>query len=313
MPSRVATVTAKRFVHLLSGMLVIILLTIVSTAQSGHAAGDLFRGDYETGNFSQWDSVQALPGDATIVTSPTRQGNYAARFQVNPGDNPLNCCAGSERSEVYASTGETAGVESWWAWSTYFPSDFNVRPELELERLHATGTTPARPDRRMPCSRSMPWRAQPNLLLAVYGGDFNNPATRGFTLAPFERNRWFDFVFHVKWEPDATGFVEVWLNGQLVVPKTYLPTIYSGQSVYLKEGFYRPSYSLPTVLYQDGMRRGTSYADVAAGFGGTSSTPAPSPAPALRLPPPPLPLPLRARRRARLPSRSPSPRGLTLR
>ena len=117
--------------------------------------------------------------------------------------------------------------------------------------------------------------AQPSLFLAVYGGDPNNPSSSGFTLAPLVRNTWDDFVFHVKWATDSTGFVEVWLNGQLVVPKTYLPTIYSGQNVYLKQGFYRPSYSLPTVLYEDGMRRGTSYADVAAGFGGTSSTPTP--------------------------------------
>ena len=128
MPSRIAAVNTKRFVHLLSGLLVIILLTIGSTAQSGHAAGDLFRGDYETGNFSQWSAIQALPGDVTIASSPVRQGSYSARFQVNPGDNPLNCCAGSERSEVYASTGEAAGTESWWAWSTYFPSDFTYVP-----------------------------------------------------------------------------------------------------------------------------------------------------------------------------------------
>src|SRR5262245_50565999 len=62
-------------------------------------AAVIWRGDYETGDFSQWGPfhVQAVPGGATIVTSPVRQGSYAARFVVRPGDRPIDS---AERAEV---------------------------------------------------------------------------------------------------------------------------------------------------------------------------------------------------------------------
>ena len=43
-----------------------------------------------------------------------------------------------------------------------------------------------------------------------------------------------------------------------------MATLYPGDGVYVKQGFYRrPSGSVSTV-YQDGMRRGDSYASVSA-------------------------------------------------
>ena len=258
-------------------MFVLAIILGASSAQSGRAAATFDRGDYETGNFSQWNlGVQAVPGDATIVTSPARQGKYAARFQVNPGDNPLNCCAGSERAEALTNTGEAAGAESWWGWSTYFPSDFVATPNTSwniFTQWHNSGSS----GQANIMFKVNAGTSPETLFMSVIGGDPNSYSNRGFTLAPLERNKWYDFVLHVKWEPDSTGFVELWLNGQQVVSKTFMPTIYYGQDVYLKQGFYRAAYSQSTVLYEDGMRRGASYSDVA---GGASSGSAPAPAPA---------------------------------
>ena len=45
--------------------------------------------------------------------------------------------------------------------------------------------------------------------------------------------------------------------------------------MYLKQGYYRSGQSNVAVIYDDGMRQGTSYADVAAEFPGSSGGPAP--------------------------------------
>jgi len=51
------------------------------------------------------------------------------------------------------------------------------------------------------------------------------------------------------------GFVEVWVNGRKAVPKRYTATLYNGQSVYVKQGFYRNPSGRTHVVYHDGLRR----------------------------------------------------------
>jgi hypothetical protein len=245
-----------------------------ASATGNAEAGILWAGDYETGNLNQWAGAQAVPGGAAVTTAPLRSGVYAARFVVRPGDDPIGSTG--ERAELLAWTGETAGVESWWAWSTYFGDDFEPAPNTQwniFTQWHNSGTTGQSNAHFEVNTSTTPWTLQ----LRKFGGELiANQVV--FTLAPFERNRWFDFVFHVRWAPDDTGFVEVWLDGQLVVPLTYTPTSYFGQGVYLKQGFYRAESSGTSVVYHDGMRRGQSYSDL---VDSSPSTPPPS------SPPPP--------------------------
>src|SRR3977135_3545523 len=52
--------------------------------------GVLWKGDYQTRNFKQWHSLQAVPGGATIVTSPTvHRWRYTARYVGRSGDNRI--------------------------------------------------------------------------------------------------------------------------------------------------------------------------------------------------------------------------------
>lgn len=248
-------------------------LALACLAGAGQArAGIVWTGDYETGNLSQWAGAQAVPGGASVTTAPVRSGAYAARFAVGPGDDPIGSTG--ERAEVLVSTGETAGVESWWAWSTYFGDDFEPAPGTHwniFTQWHNSGTSGQANAHFEVNTSTTPWTLQ----LRKFGGE---PVANQvvFTLAEFERNHWFDFVFHVRWAPDATGFVEVWLDGELVVPLTYTPTSYFGQGVYLKQGFYRAESSGTSVVYHDGMRRGLSYGDL---VDWSPSTPPPPPSP----------------------------------
>ena len=88
----------------------------------------LRNGDFNTGDLSQWSGHQNLRSySLTTVSSPAREGAYAARFEVRARDDPL-CAAGwgcyGDRSEVQMSTGEAEGQERWYSWSTMIGADF---------------------------------------------------------------------------------------------------------------------------------------------------------------------------------------------
>jgi hypothetical protein len=247
----------------------VVLLACIATFTGAAEAAVSWKGNYETGSFSQWNlGVQRLQGPATIVRDHVREGGYAARFEVQPKTDLT--LPGGDRSEALTRTGEVAGTESWWAWSTYFDTNFNPNPDSQwnvFTQWHHNGSTGQANVSFMVDTASSPW----NIQIHTFGGD-QDQNKQVFPLADFQRNVWYDFVFHVRWAPDNTGFVEVWVNGDRVVPLTYRPTTYSGMGVYLKQGLYRGESSLTSVVYHDGMRRGTSFADVVEGASPASVT-----------------------------------------
>ncbi len=211
--------------------------------------------DYESGNFRQWVAKQALPGRAQVVRTPRRQGRYAARFVVHPGDNPI--AATGERAEVWSYTGERAGRVSWWKWSTRFPRNFTVGRHWWniFTQWHHSGQTCESPVQFVVDN----YGQRPKLRLLVNGGQLSgcNPSSRrAYSLGRLRRGRWLTFVFHVRWSPyKSGGFVEVWRNGKKVLPLKHVPTLYAGTFVYVKQGFYRAPTSWTNVVYHDGLRR----------------------------------------------------------
>lgn len=253
------------------GLLAAVLALLPTTARSTVT----WRGDYETGTLSQWNLgvQQKADGRVAVGTSIIHQGRYAARFEVRSGDNNVAGSGTGERAEVLLSSSTTEGSEgreAYWAWSTFFPSDFTAPGGAwnVFTQFHHTGSSGQ-------SNIHFDVRDMSTIGLRVLGGDEAAAVRKDFTLAPLQRGRWYDFVFHVKWSTSAsTGFVEVWVNGSRVVPKTFTPTLYNGQGTYLKQGYYRAAYSGTTVVYHDGMRKGSSYDEVAAEFpSGGSTTP----------------------------------------
>ncbi|HEY3106234.1 MAG TPA: polysaccharide lyase [Gaiellaceae bacterium] len=234
----------------------------VTLALAAAGAGDanaliLKRLDFETGNFRQWSGVNAVSGGARIVTSPVRQGHYAARFVVRPGDDPLN--ASGERAEAYYYTNESEGKESWWTWSTYFPSAF--RPNKGAWNVFTQWHQTAHMCPPPIAFEVNNYVSPPKLRLHLYGGSLNLSTcaagyTRTWNFATLRRGHWYRFIFHVKWSASRSiGFVQLWVNGTLRIPKTHIPTLYKGQGVSIRQGFYRGRSSLTTTIYHDGLRR----------------------------------------------------------
>jgi Polysaccharide lyase len=246
-------------------LLFVCLAAAVLATPAGAGIG--WRGDFETW-LSPWSGLQAMPWGLTIVTSPVRQGRYAAKFVVRPGDDPIHSTG--ERAEIYLDTSltrATIGREQWWGWSTMFPKAFKPSPKSSwniFAEFHRTSARCAPPLSFEVNDAVTPAR----LNFQAWGGPLDpttctNPYRKKWNFAPLERNRWYDFVFHVKWSPDPrVGFVQVWVNGEEVVPKTHTATMYTGQGIFLLLGFYRAPSSVTSVVFQDGMRRGDSFADV---------------------------------------------------
>ena len=250
-----------------AGLSVILALGIASSLGLSRASASItWRGDYEPGNFSQWSLglQQKVDGRATIVASPNRQGRYAARYEVDPGDNNVFGSGTGERTEAVTSQALTDGYdghENWYAWSTMFAPGFvsNTSTWNAFTQFHQTGST----------GQATQFDVMGNTLgFLSWGGDFNNPTSCRATLDTNKQNGvWYDFVFHVKWSADpSVGFFEIFENGKVVVPLTHCPTLYSGQGVYLKQGYYRNAQPSTAVVYDDGTRRGSSYQDVIADF-----------------------------------------------
>jgi Polysaccharide lyase len=219
------------------------------------SAGVMKRLDFETGSLGQWTSKQAMPGRIDIIPSPVRQGRFASRFTVKPGDNPV---PGGERAEVVYWSRERAGKHSWWRWSTYFPTSFhpNAGAWNIFTQWHQTGDQCPPPVRFMVDKYVKPAK----LRLDIWSGRLNTSHCipqykHTWYLGKLRRNHWYNFVVKFKWSPrKSAGFVRVSVNGKIKARK-HMATLYKGMGVYLKQGFYRGESGKKTTIIHDGMTR----------------------------------------------------------
>jgi Polysaccharide lyase len=241
-------------------MRALVLLTLSGTfcaLTAGEASAQILkRLDFETGSLAQWSSVQAAaPGRVSIVHSPVRQGEFASRFIVKPGDHPV---PGGERAEVFWDSRERAGETSWWRWSTFFPSGFH--PNLGgwniFTQWHQSGPSCTSPVH----FQVRHFRHRSRLELQVWGGRLNTSSCepqykRLWTLGRLHKNRWYRFEVMFRWSASkAHGRVLVRVNGKVKV-RAHAATLYKGQSVYVKQGFYRGPSSKTSTIFLDGMQR----------------------------------------------------------
>lgn len=236
------------------------LLWLVTFLVSSPAvAGVVWRGDFETGDRSQYSGAQMVSADRLqVVSSPVAEGHYALKATVKQGDDPIN--SSGNRNELVYQGHEAVGSEYYYRWKVMFAPDFpSVRTWQLFTQWHHDG-----------CCGSPP------VAFFVYGEEIRLTMSDTITpwTMPLTRGVWHEFIFHVKWSPDpAVGFIELWHNGEKVLAKRNLATSYAGMGIYLKLGLYRSDTVTQTgVVYHDGFIQATQLEDVLP-------TPPPSPAP----------------------------------
>ncbi len=213
------------------------------------SSGVVWRGDFETGDRTQWSRTQMVSSDRMqVVTSPVRQGRHAIKVTVRQGDKPIS--SSGNRNELVKMTNEKEGDEYYYRWSTMFASDFpSVKTWQLFTQWHHSGNSGSPPVEFYVNGETVYLRLQGRSVVWS---------------APLVRGQWQDFIFHVKWSSNAgVGFVELYRNGQIVLPKRSAATLYAGQTNYLKVGLYRNStISQVGVVYHDGWIQGRSLQDV---------------------------------------------------
>jgi hypothetical protein len=212
-------------------------------------AGVVWRGDFETGDRSQYSAAQMVSADRLrVVSSPVAEGRYALKATVIQGDDPIN--SSGNRNELIYLSNETAGAEYYYRWKVMFAPDFPSVSTWQLfTQWHHDG-----------CCGSPP------VEFYVNGEQLRLRLTASVTpwTAPLVRGVWHEFIFHVKWSPDpAVGFIELWHNREKAVPRRNLATMYAGTKNYLKLGLYRSeTISQVGVVYHDGFTMATQLEDV---------------------------------------------------
>jgi Polysaccharide lyase len=221
---------------------------IAFTVATGVDAGIVWRGDYSTGDRTQWSSLEGLDSRITIQQSTVRPGSgYAARVELRNGDYANSGC----RNELVRETPITEGTEHYYAWSTQFdwsyPSNNTWQVFTQWHHSGLNGSPPVEMD-----------VVGENISLTVHGDQV-------LWSAPLVRGVWHDFVLHVLWSSDqSVGYLELWYDGQRVMDRNHQQTVYPGQYIYLKQGLYRnASIQETAVVFHDGTVIGTTLADVA--------------------------------------------------
>ncbi len=240
------------------------------------SASTVWSGDFETGNLSQWDRQQVVASNRLLVqTDLVREGRYALKVTVRKGDDPIN--ASGNRNELLYMGLEPAGSEYYYKWSTYFPASFPRSDTWQVfTQWHHEGSSGSPPLEFFIIDDEMRMRA----------GGVSGPIV---WRAPLERGRWHDFVLRVKWSSNPkVGFVELYKDGKLAVPKRFVATQFEGDRNYLKFGLYRnDSISQEGVVYHDGFTVATTLADVMP----PAPEPEPEPTPGPVAEPTPVPVP----------------------
>jgi hypothetical protein len=233
------------------------LAVVPAASTTVKQTADEWVGDFDTGDFSQWTGIQRFaPDRIRLVTSPVRDGLYAARFEVDPGD--YSAGPTGERAELFVATPDNPGTEWYYAWSTLFPKDFSTDGSWKhmFVQWHGPGSSGA----------SVSFQVWHGRLVARVGSPYTPTQWQQFDLGPLVHDVWQDFIFHVRWAADGSGFVEIWRNGVHVVPLKHGINCAPGQANYLKLGYYRDPSPTPAVLYEDAMRRGNSLSQVIEPF-----------------------------------------------
>ena len=312
-----------RFSRTLQISTLIVALVLIPAAS---AAVGFYGGLEGSNHLSGWQRVQAeqdrpLSDSYQRVTSPVRQGQYAAKIIVRQGYSQFGH---NEDTELSWQSYEQNGDDYYYAFSTLFPTTWQAPHKWGIfAQWHATlGTSPA-----------VSFGARGDTVhLGLLAGKTDEKANsfefnrRIPLLTTLSKGRWNDFVLHVRWSGRNNGIVEVWHrvagSGGFVkkVSLTGITTLQyataRGQSpdnpssIYVLWGLYRGSYcskptqlnctgplgtQAPSVLYHDGFSRGKTFDEVAVAAFGSGSGTAP--------PPGPVRSPFR-----RSPSRSPSRR-----
>lgn len=233
------------------------LLSVLCSASALHA--DLLKvADFETGDLSQLRIQQGSPDAVTLVTDPVRAGKHAAKIHLRASDPEV---AKGQRAEfIDDRTKVPMNQDCWYGLSLMLPEDFvpPVKRDAVLFQWHTQQGGPS-----------------PVLAIRVKGDEWvittdavPGGKRRRLLYLPMKKGVWTDWVVHVRWAADTTGFLTIYKDGVEVVNEKNVITQYPEKlGPYAKFGQYHSVEEADqNTLYADEYRvagPGSRYEDVA--------------------------------------------------
>ena len=209
----------------------------------GASCNPSFTSGFESG-FSGWTTDTCCQHSLKTVSSPRLEGNRAAQFTLSKNDPDV---AGSKRAEIGLNY-VPANSEWTYRFSNFLPSTYATDPSYEiLVQFHPL------PDFDI----GETWHGGPSMALTTVNGNWvlntiwdakpftvpGKPEGRlSRNLGAYQKGRWNDWIFHIKWSYGSNGLTEVWRNGQLVFRRIGPNTFNDKRGPYLKIGMYKPDW-----------------------------------------------------------------------
>lgn len=221
-------------------------LFIALTAAAQAPSKVLKVADFETGDVSQLGTQKAQSDSISIVTEPVRAGKYAAKTLLRASDPEVNGGQRAEFSDGKRGTRIEMEKDYWYGLSVLVPDEFAAptKSDAVIFQWHTQAGGPS-----------------PVLAIRAKGSEWlitTNATEKKRVLAkiPLVKERWTDWVVHVRWSAEKKGFWTIWKDGVEVVKETDIITQYpEALGPYAKFGQYHSVGEVPqNVVYFDEYR-----------------------------------------------------------
>jgi len=207
----------------------------------------IWRGDFETGTTEQWRGAPKSD-NVKVVTEQAREGKYAVRIDGT------NAARRGDRDRIEFQhqplpPGTAEGTERYFGWSVMVPVKLT-------DTSHAVGYFETRNSWRQLMSFEVRGEDLLYSTRVPYARRWSGPGK-------LTAGRWHDFAVHVLWSRDpAKGFVEVWFDGEQVVPRTMTATLLDENVAFFQVGLMRATSEVPETIYIDHVVEATTLEDV---------------------------------------------------
>jgi hypothetical protein len=237
-------------------ILVSACLIAAATTGCSSAPDALWRGDFESGDLSQW-SYLLNPQGLSVEESCVYQGEYAGRVTITGepdmlwhGNESLNR---SEFSYKPAAGRVGEGLETFFGWSFYLEAPLT-------DNKHEIGY----------------WESEKSyqqmLRFNILGQDFSFQESAQSQPFWVKENfaspgEWHDVALHIGWSTEAAkGFVQVWLDGE-DMGKQFFKTLFAAdEGMFTQIGFLRARDDQVETMIIDNVREGHNLKQVLQGF-----------------------------------------------
>jgi len=189
-----------------------------------------------------------------------REGSTSGRFEINEDDPQI---WGGNRTEMSQAQSSTRN-EGWYGFSQFFPASYTSDSTEEVIGQWHVQADEGEATNRSPSNALI---ASEGRLKWMLRWDADRIMEDGYSdgliyidLGVIPKNKWIDWVVHIKYSHTNTGLLEVWKDGEKVINRQNMPNTYNDTAYpYLKFGVYKwewgPVFS-QRVIYYDEVRIG---------------------------------------------------------